>query len=187
MPASSVAGPGQRLVLYVPLSSQYSEGVNNDFWLLGIGFIEISAIAQVVEVLVGIMKTRAVGMSIDRLPIYAWYILVTALMIVLRLSAADPGRRAAGSRARFRLAVLRCDARRRPAAVAASVLVLRPPGGLHHLPAGGGPCLDDPADVHAGAAGRIHLGGAGRHRDRRSSASGCGSTTCSRRACRTCR
>jgi cytochrome c oxidase subunit I+III len=35
----------------------------------------------VVEVLVGILKTRAVGMSIDRLPIYAWYILVTALMI----------------------------------------------------------------------------------------------------------
>ncbi len=73
--------PDSGWFLYVPLSSQYSEGVNNDFWLLGIGFIEISAIAQVVEVLVGILKTRAVGMSIDRLPIYAWYILVTALMI----------------------------------------------------------------------------------------------------------
>jgi cytochrome c oxidase subunit I+III len=73
--------PDSGWFLYAPLSTQYSKGVNNDFWLLGIGFIEISAIAQVVEVVVGIMKTRAVGMSIDRLPVYSWYILVTALMI----------------------------------------------------------------------------------------------------------
>jgi hypothetical protein len=43
-------------------------------------------------------------------------------------------------------------ARRRPAAVAAPVLVLRPPRGLHHLPAGGGHGVDDGA--HAGAARR---------------------------------
>src|SRR3546814_7785920 len=59
----------------------------------------------------------------------------------LRLSAADRGRPAAGDGARVRLAVLRSGARRRPAAVAAPVLGVRPPGGLHHLPArhrGGG-------------------------------------------------
>ncbi len=73
--------PDSGWFLYPPLSTEYSPGINNDFWLLGIGFIEISAIAQVVEVVVGIMKTRAVGMSLDRLPIYSWYVLVTALMI----------------------------------------------------------------------------------------------------------
>ncbi|WP_119679771.1 cytochrome c oxidase subunit I [Indioceanicola profundi] len=74
--------------LYPPLSSkEFSAGINNDFWLLGIGFIEISAIAQVVEVTVGVMKTRAPGMSIDRIPIYSWYILVTALMIAFAFPA----------------------------------------------------------------------------------------------------
>src|SRR3546814_7811026 len=48
----------------------------------------------------------------------------------LRLSAADRGRPAAGDGARVRLAVLRSGARRRPAAVAAPVLGVRPPGGL---------------------------------------------------------
>jgi cytochrome c oxidase subunit I+III len=75
--------PNAGWFIYPPLSTQYAPGVNTDFWLLGIGFIEISAIAQVVEVVVGIMKTRAIGMSLDRLPIYSWYILATALMIAL--------------------------------------------------------------------------------------------------------
>src|SRR3546814_2260838 len=54
----------------------------------------------------------------------------------LRLSAADRRRPAAGAGARLRLAVLRSRARRRPAAVAAPVLGVRPSRGLHHLPAG---------------------------------------------------
>ncbi|MFC7332505.1 cytochrome c oxidase subunit I [Rhodocista pekingensis] len=73
--------PNSGWFLYPPLSAQFSEGINNDFWLLGIGFIEISAIAFTVEVTVGVMKTRAPGMSLDRMPVYAWYMLVTALMI----------------------------------------------------------------------------------------------------------
>ena len=33
--------------------------MNADFWLLGIGFIEISAIAGAIEIIVGVLKTRA--------------------------------------------------------------------------------------------------------------------------------
>src|ERR687895_394276 len=71
-------------LLFPPLTSYiYSPGVNADFWLLGIGFIEISAIAGAIEIIVGVLKTRAVGMSLDKLPVYSWAMLVFALMIVV--------------------------------------------------------------------------------------------------------
>ena len=47
------------------------------------------------------------------------------------------------------------DEGRRPAAVAAPVLVLRPSRGLHHLPAGGRHGLDDRPDHGAHAARRL--------------------------------
>ncbi|HYD87178.1 MAG TPA: cbb3-type cytochrome c oxidase subunit I [Vitreimonas sp.] len=70
--------------MYPPLtSSAYSPGINADFWLLGIGFIEISAIAGAIEIIVGVLKTRAPGMSLDKLPVFAWSMLVFAAMIVI--------------------------------------------------------------------------------------------------------
>lgn len=69
--------------MYPPLSSfQFSPGINNDFWLLGIGFIEISAIAGAIEIIVGVLLTRAPGMSLARLPIYAWAMLVFAAIVI---------------------------------------------------------------------------------------------------------
>ena len=71
-----------------PLTSyKYSPGENADWWLLGIGFIEISAIAGAIEIIVGILRTRAPGMSLDKLPIYAWAMLVFAGMILLAFPA----------------------------------------------------------------------------------------------------
>src|SRR3546814_11504363 len=61
----------------------YSPGINTDFWLLGIGFIEISAIAGAIEIIVGVLRTRAPGMSLDKMPIFAWAMLVFAVMIVI--------------------------------------------------------------------------------------------------------
>ena len=69
--------------MYPPLSSSaYSSGINTDIWLLGISFIEISAIGAAVEVVVTVLRYRAVGMSLDKLPIFAWYMLVVAVMIL---------------------------------------------------------------------------------------------------------
>ncbi|HET8726377.1 MAG TPA: cytochrome c oxidase subunit I [Alphaproteobacteria bacterium] len=74
--------------MYPPLTSyEYSPGHNADFWLLGIGFIEISAIAGAIEIIVGILLTRAPGMSLDKLPIYSWAMLVFAGMIVFAFPA----------------------------------------------------------------------------------------------------
>lgn len=69
--------------MYPPLSGAiHSPGINTDFWLIGITFVEISAIAAAVEITVSILKYRAPGMSLDKMPIFAWYALITALMIL---------------------------------------------------------------------------------------------------------
>ena len=76
--------PNSGWFMYTPLSSKpFSPGINNDFWLLGITFVEISALGAAVELVVSILKFRAPGMSLDRMPIFAWYILVTAGMMVV--------------------------------------------------------------------------------------------------------
>jgi cytochrome c oxidase subunit I+III len=74
--------------MYPPLTlTAYSPGDNADFWLLGIGFIEISAIAGAIEIIVGILRTRPPGMSLDKLPIFGWSMLVFAAMIVVAFPA----------------------------------------------------------------------------------------------------
>jgi cytochrome c oxidase subunit I+III len=78
--------------MYPPLTGlRYSPGLNADFWLLGIGFIEISAIAGAIELIVGILFTRAPGMTLGRMPVYAWAMLVVAVMIVFAFPAVIAG------------------------------------------------------------------------------------------------
>ena len=78
--------------MYPPLTSkEFSPGMNADFWLLGIGFIEISAIAGAIELIIGILFTRAPGMTLRRMPIYAWSMLVVAVMIVFAFPAIIAG------------------------------------------------------------------------------------------------
>ena len=75
--------PDSGWFMYPPLTGAISSpGINTDFWLIGITFVEISAIAAAVEITVSILKFRAPGMSLARMPIFAWYALVTALMIL---------------------------------------------------------------------------------------------------------
>jgi cytochrome c oxidase subunit I+III len=78
--------------MYPPLTSRvYSPGLNADFWLLGIGFIEISAIAGAIELIIGILMTRAPGMSLGRMPVYAWSMLIVGFMIVFAFPAVIAG------------------------------------------------------------------------------------------------
>jgi cytochrome c oxidase subunit I+III len=74
--------------MYPPLTSNvHSPGMNADFWLLGIGFIEISAIAGAIELIIGILMTRPPGMTLGRMPVYAWAMLVVGFMIVFAFPA----------------------------------------------------------------------------------------------------
>jgi len=75
--------PDSGWFMYTPLSSaEFSPGPGSDFWLLGITFVEISAMAAGIELTVSILRTRAPGMTLSKMPIMCWYILAMALMIV---------------------------------------------------------------------------------------------------------
>jgi cytochrome c oxidase subunit I+III len=68
--------------MYPPLTSGYQPGWGADIWLLGLSFIEVSAIAAAVELVVGVLKCRPPGMAVQLVPLYAWYILVVAVMLL---------------------------------------------------------------------------------------------------------
>ncbi len=82
------AAPSGGWFMYPPLTGmKFSPGIGADFWLLGIGFIEISAIAGAIEIIVGVLKTRAPGMTLTRMPVFAWTMLIFAGMIVFAFPA----------------------------------------------------------------------------------------------------
>lgn len=69
--------------MYPPLTShEYQPGIGADIWLLGLSFVEIASLAAAVELIIGVLKTRPPGMAINLIPLYAWYILATAGMIL---------------------------------------------------------------------------------------------------------
>ena len=71
-----------------PLSElEFSPSRRVDFYSTIISFIELSALAAAVELVVTILKLRAPGMSLNRMPIFVWSILVTASMIVFAMPA----------------------------------------------------------------------------------------------------
>jgi cytochrome c oxidase subunit I+III len=73
---------------YAPLASkEFSPGLNIDFYTLGIIFIGISSTAGAINFIVTILKMRAPGMSINRMPIFVWGELAMALQIVFAIPA----------------------------------------------------------------------------------------------------
>jgi cytochrome c oxidase subunit I len=73
---------------YAPLSSmKFSPGKGPDIWAQMITFTEVSALAAAVVLVATILKARAVGMTLARTPIYAWAMLVTAVMIIFSMPA----------------------------------------------------------------------------------------------------
>ena len=68
---------------YTPLSlEQFSPDLALDFWVLGLGVAEVGAIAAAMEIIIGVCKMRAPGMTMSRMPIFAWAMLVMAVMIL---------------------------------------------------------------------------------------------------------
>ncbi|MDT8387820.1 MAG: cytochrome c oxidase subunit I [Thiogranum sp.] len=76
------AAPSGGWFMYPPLTTQFSPGKGADIWMLGLTFIEVAAIAAAVELIVGVIKCRPPGMRINLMPLYGWYVLVVAAMIL---------------------------------------------------------------------------------------------------------
>jgi cytochrome c oxidase subunit I+III len=68
---------------YTPFTGpRFSPDLGLDFWLLGVTFIEISGIIAAIEVIVLVLRSRAPGMTLSRMPIFGWASLITSLMIM---------------------------------------------------------------------------------------------------------
>lgn len=107
-------GPDAAWFNYVPLASgEYSPGIGVDIWTTAISFIEVAALVAAVELIVTIFKMRAPGMSLNRMPLFVWAILITAFMIIFAMppdylcdAAGDVGQRDAGTRPHTRHPIL---------------------------------------------------------------------------------
>ena len=162
---------------YTPYSVQTVNSVIS--MTLGVFILGFSSILTGLNFLVTVHKMRAPGVTWTRLPLFVWGMYATALMQVLATPVLAITLLLLMRRALLRHRHLRSEARRRPGALPALLLVLLAPGRLHH---------DRPGNGHHQRAHRHVL--AARHlrvlrrRDElasasRSSASSCGATTCS--------
>jgi cytochrome c oxidase subunit I+III len=81
-------GPDNGWFNYPPLSGpQFAAGKRSDVWAQMITFTEVSAMAAAVEIIVTVLKLRAPGMTLSRIPIFAWSMLVTAFMVIFAMPA----------------------------------------------------------------------------------------------------
>jgi cytochrome c oxidase subunit I+III len=77
---------------YVPLAGpEFSPGKRTDFYAQMITFTELSAMVEAVNMITTIFKMRAPGMTLSRIPIFVWSILVTSFMIVFAMPTVATG------------------------------------------------------------------------------------------------
>jgi cytochrome c oxidase subunit I+III len=71
---------------YVPLSGpQYGIGRRSDLWNALVNFTEAMGLMVAVDVATVILKMRAPGMSLRRMPLFAWASLVASIMIMFAM------------------------------------------------------------------------------------------------------
>jgi cytochrome c oxidase subunit I+III len=77
---------------YVPLAGpDYTPGKRADFWAQLITFTEVAALAVAVELVATILKMRAPGMTLNRIPLFVWAMLVTSFMVIFAMPAVVTG------------------------------------------------------------------------------------------------
>ena len=81
-------GPDAGWFSYVPLAGpDYSPGKRVDFWAQMITFTEFSGLLEAVIMITTVFKLRAPGMTLNRVPLFVWAMLVTAFMILFAMPA----------------------------------------------------------------------------------------------------
>ncbi|EGD56918.1 cytochrome c oxidase subunit I [Gordonia neofelifaecis NRRL B-59395] len=69
---------------YTPLTDAvHSPGVGADFWIMGLGVAGLGTILGAVNMITTVVCLRAPGMTMFRMPIFTWNILVTSVLILL--------------------------------------------------------------------------------------------------------
>ncbi|HEY9466707.1 MAG TPA: cytochrome c oxidase subunit I [Vicinamibacterales bacterium] len=82
------SGPDAGWFAYVPLSGpDFSPGKRSDFWAQLITFTEVAGLAIAVEIVATVFKMRAPGMSLNRIPLFVWAMLVMSFMVIFAMPA----------------------------------------------------------------------------------------------------
>ena len=69
---------------YVPLSDvAYSPGLGGDLWIFGLGLGGFGTILGSVNFITTILTMRAPGMTMFRMPVFTWTVLVTSILVLL--------------------------------------------------------------------------------------------------------
>ena len=79
--ASAGGGAAMGWTAYTPLSeARMSPGVGPDLWILGIALVAVATLLTGVNIITTVFLLRAPGMTMWRLPIFTWNMVVTALL-----------------------------------------------------------------------------------------------------------
>lgn len=71
---------------YAPLTERaFNPGNGVDFWILSLQLLGISSLAGALNFVVTILNMRAPGMTLNRLPLFVWGMLVTSLLIIFAI------------------------------------------------------------------------------------------------------
>ena len=82
------AAPDVGWFSYPPLAGpDFGAGKRADFWAQLITFTEVAALAVAVEIVATVLKLRAPGMTLNRVPLFVWAMLVMAFMVIFAMPA----------------------------------------------------------------------------------------------------
>ena len=80
------SGPDAGWFAYAPLSlHEFSPTKRVDIWAQTVTFTEIAALVGAVEIITTAFKQRAPGMTLNRIPLYVWAVVVMAFMVIFAM------------------------------------------------------------------------------------------------------
>ncbi len=83
--------PDGAWVGYAPLSTQLTEVVRMDYWTIGLQLLGVASIAASANFIATVFTMRAPGMTMLRMPVFAWMSLVVAFLLIFSLPSVAIG------------------------------------------------------------------------------------------------